>query len=142
MSSRQKKLTELIDQQQALLNSLKSEAAAINSDSLVKENEQLKESVSRLSESQAKLKAENQELKKSLESTKTALFTKIANEKLSVFNSTQKRIENTYYRKDFEAGSRLKDYETNCLDSINETIKAIEAYGSQEPNDIINRWTL
>ncbi|MDD6603891.1 MAG: DUF2339 domain-containing protein [Eubacteriales bacterium] len=142
MSSRQKKLTELIDQQQALLNSLKSEAAAINSDSLVKENEQLKESVSRLSESQAKLKAENQELKKSLESTKTALFTKIANEKLSVFNSTQKRIENTYYRKEFEAGSRLKDYETNCLDSINETIKAIEEYGSQEFNDIINRLNL
>lgn len=139
MSSGHNKLNLLIDQQQALLNSLKSEAEAINSDKLVKENEQLKESVSQLSKSEAKLKTENQALKKSLDSTKTALFTKIANEKLSVFNSTQKRIENTYYRKEHEAGNKLKEYESNCLASIDETVKAIEEYGSQEFNDILNR---
>lgn len=139
MSLKNNRLNELIDEQQALLNSLKAEASAINSDELTKENEQLKLRLDEISKNEANLKAENEGLKKSLDATKSALFTKLANEKLSVFSSTQKRLEKTYYKKELGIGSKLNEYEKNCLDSIDATVKVIEGYSDNEFNDILNQ---
>lgn len=137
MSSKIDKLNRLIDEQQAILDSVKAEARSINADDLYRENEELKSKIDVLIQSESKLKAENDNLKKSLDNTKAALFSKAADEKLSAFSSVQKRIEKAYYKKESGVGSLLDDYEHNCIKSIDDTVKVIENYGSSQFDDVL-----
>ena len=139
MSTSTKELNKLIDEQQALLNTIKAQAMAIDSEELAQQNERLKSALKDREKSQAALKAENESLKKALAATKSALFTKMANEKLIVFSHTQKKLDRIYYCSDSSAENKLKDYEAKCRKSIDETIKAIEGYGSSEFDDILGR---
>lgn len=139
MSTSTKRLNELLAEQQSLLNTIKAEAQAIDADELSVQNEQLKIEINEISKSEASLKSENEALKKSLSQTKSALFAKLANEKLLVFSHTQKKIESIYYHENHILESRLDSYEKNCRASIDATIKAIEGYGCEEFNDILNQ---
>ena len=118
MSSKIDKLNKLIDDQQAILDSVKAEARSISADDVYRENEELKSKIDILAKSESNLKAENDSLKKSLDNTKAALFSKAADEKLSAFSSVQNRIEKVYYKKELGIGSVLDDYERNCIKSI------------------------
>lgn len=137
MSSKIDKLNKLIDDQQAILDSVKAEARSISADDVYRENEELKSKIDILAKSESNLKAENDSLKKSLDNTKAALFSKAADEKLSAFSSVQNRIEKVYYKKELGIGSVLDDYERNCIKSIDDTVKAIEGYGSSQFDDIL-----
>lgn len=137
MSSKIDKLNKLIDDQQAILDSVKAEARSISVDDVYRENEELKSKIDILAKSESNLKAENDSLKKSLDNTKAALFSKAADEKLSAFSSVQNRIEKVYYKKELGIGSVLDDYERNCIKSIDDTVKVIEGYGSSQFDDIL-----
>lgn len=137
MSSKIDKLNKLIDDQQAILDSVKAEARSISADDVYRENEELKSKIDILAKSESNLKAENDSLKKSLDNTKAALFSKAADEKLSAFSSVQNRIEKVYYKKELGIGSVLDDYESNCIKSIDDTVKVIEGYGSSQFDDIL-----
>lgn len=137
MSSKIDKLNKLIDDQQAILDSVKAEARSISADDVYRENEELKSKIDILAKSESNLKAENDSLKKSLDNTKAALFSKAADEKLSAFSSVQNRIEKVYYKKEAGIGSVLDDYERNCIKSIDDTVKVIEGYGSSQFDDIL-----
>lgn len=137
MSSKIDKLNKLIDDQQAILDSVKAEARSISADDVYRENEELKSKIDALAKSESNLKAENDSLKKSLDNTKAALFSKAADEKLSAFSSVQNRIEKVYYKKETGIGSVLDDYERNCIKSIDDTVKVIEGYGSSQFDDIL-----
>lgn len=137
MSSKIDKLNKLIDDQQAILDSVKAEAHSISADDVYRENEELKSKIDILAKSESNLKAENDSLKKSLDNTKAALFSKAADEKLSAFSSVQNRIEKVYYKKELGIGSVLDDYERNCIKSIDDTVKVIEGYGSSQFDDIL-----
>ncbi len=137
MSSKIDKLNKLIDDQQAILDSVKAEARSISADDVYRENEELKSKIDILAKSESSLKAENDSLKKSLDNTKAALFSKAADEKLSAFTSVQNRIEKVYYKKELGIGSVLDDYERNCIKSIDDTVKVIEGYGSSQFDDIL-----
>lgn len=137
MSSKIDKLNKLIDDQQAILDSVKAEARSISADDVYRENEELKSKIDILAKSESNLKAENDSLKKSLDNTKAALFSKAADEKLSAFSSVQNRIEKAYYKKELGIGSVLDDYERNCIKSIDDTVKVIEGYGSSQFDDIL-----
>lgn len=137
MSSKIDKLNKLIDDQQAILDSVKAEASSISADDVYRENEELKSKIDILAKSESNLKAENDSLKKSLDNTKAALFSKAADEKLSAFSSVQNRIEKAYYKKELGIGSVLDDYERNCIKSIDDTVKVIEGYGSSQFDDIL-----
>lgn len=139
MSTSTKKLNELIDEQQAILNTIKAEAQAMDNEDLSQQNERLKASLEEVSKSEAALKNENESLKKALSTTKAALFAKMANEKLLVFESTQKKLESIYYHESYAIGSRLDAYEANCKASLKSTINAIEHYGTNEFNDILQQ---
>lgn len=139
MSTESKKLIELIDEQQSILNSIKQEALAIDSEELAQQNEVLKNELEKASKNETALKNENEKLINELNKTKTALFTKLANEKLLVFKQTQKRLEETYYTEQYGLNSRLKEYEKKCKISIDETIKTIQSYGSEEFDDILKK---
>lgn len=139
MSTKTEKLNELITQQQSLLDSIKVEAAALDSQQLAKENEFLKSSYERSIQSEAQLKSENESLKKDLSTAKSALFARMANEKLSVFKSTQQRLEKVYYQNDEGLESRLDVYEKNCRESLEKAISAIEKYGTDEFEDILSQ---
>lgn len=137
MSSKIDKLNKLIDDQQAILDSVKAEARSISADDVYRENEELKSKIDILAKSESNLKAENDSLKKSLDNTKAALFSKAADEKLSAFSLVQNRIEKVYYKKELGIGSVLDDYERNCIKSIDDTVKVIEGYGSSQFDDIL-----
>lgn len=137
MSSKIDKLNKLIDDQQAILDSVKAEARSISADDVYRENEELKSKIDILAKSESNLKAENDSLKKLLDNTKAALFRKAADEKLSAFSSVQNRIEKVYYKKELGIGSVLDDYERNCIKSIDDTVKVIEGYGSSQFDDIL-----
>lgn len=137
MSSKIDKLNKLIDDQQAILDSVKAEARSISADDVYRENEELKSKIDILAKSESNLKAENDSLKKSLDNTKAALFSKAADEKLSAFSSVQNRIEKVYYKKELGIGSVLDDYERNCIKSIDDTVKVIDGYGSSQFDDIL-----
>lgn len=137
MSSKIDKLNKLIDDQQAILDSVKAEARSISADDMYRENEELKSKIDILAKSESNLKAENDSLKKSLDNTKATLFSKAADEKLSAFSSVQNRIEKVYYKKELGIGSVLDDYERNCIKSIDDTVKVIEGYGSSQFDDIL-----
>lgn len=139
MSTSTKKLNELINEQQAILNSIKSEAQAIDSDELSRQNEKLKVKLEEVSKSESALKIENENLKKELSTTKTALFTKMANEKLLVFKNTQRKIESIYYYENSKVTSKLDDYMSECRASLQSAIDTIESYGSNEFHDILQQ---
>ena len=59
MSSKIDKLNKLIDDQQAILDSVKAEARSISADDVYRENEELKSKIDILAKSESNLKAEN-----------------------------------------------------------------------------------
>jgi hypothetical protein len=136
-TNKSKRLNQLLLQQQEILDDLKEEAKAIDNDSLVEENERLSSELELKSKETAALKAQTQQLQKELDSTKNALFSKMANEKLSAFKHTQQKIESIYYSKSNDVGNRLAEYEQGCQKSINQTISVIESYGSSQYDDIM-----
>lgn len=134
-----KRLNRLISEQEQILRELKEEAKAVNNNSLVEENEKL---IAALNIEKARgdaLQKESEALKKQLNTAKSALFRKMANEKLSAFKRTQSKIDAVYYYHDDVSGSRLAEYECGCRKSIEETAKVIESYGSSQYNDILAR---
>lgn len=135
----QDKLNNIIAQQEALLASLKEEAKALEESSIARENEQLKSELKASNEKSSSLAQENSELKKQLSTAKSALFAKMANEKLAAFSSVQRKINYAYYTEEKSLESRLDEYERNCRKSIDLTVKAIETYGVSEYKDIIER---
>jgi uncharacterized membrane protein len=136
-TNKSKKLNQLIFEQEQILNELKEEASAIDNNSLMEENERLLAELKIQTDKNNLLQSETDDLKQQLSTTRSALFSKMADEKLSAFNRTQKRIESIYYYDSDGVGSRLAEYEMGCRNSINETIKVIENYGSSQYDDIM-----
>ena len=136
---RTKKLNDLIAEQQAVLDTIKAEAQAIDNEDLSQQNETLKARLEEVSKSEQTLKNENESMKKTLSTTKAVLFTKMANEKLLVFKSTQKKIESIYYHEDHKVESKLDSYAADCKESLQSTISAIEEYGANEFQDILQQ---
>ena len=130
------KLDELLSAQESLLGEIKKEARLLDSQELLSQNKQLTEQLRESEQKRTELERDNAEIKSQLSSAKNALFTKLTNEKLSVFTATQKRIDSYYYRSADGVSNRLKSYEEGCIKSINETIKAIDSYGGNEYDDL------
>lgn len=133
------KLNELISQQETLLKEIRDEARELDSDSLLSQNEKLTGELRAASEKNQSLETENAELKSQLAATKSALFAKLADEKLMVFSATQRRIENIYYKEADGVTNRLLQYEDGCRKSIRQTMAAIENYGTAEYSDLQNK---
>lgn len=138
-TNKSERLTKLIDDQESILLALKAEAKELESSSVVEENEQLTKQLDGAKSKIDKLSSENESLKKELSTTKSALFTKLAQEKLSVFARTQRDISNTYFKESEALGNRLYAYKDNCEKSIKQTAKAIDMYGKQQYDDIALR---
>ncbi|MFR5876847.1 MAG: DUF2339 domain-containing protein [Eubacterium sp.] len=132
-----KRLNQLISEQEQILQGLKEEAKAVNDNSLVEENERLTAALRAEKTKSDALEKESEALKKQLSTAKSALFAKMADEKLSAFMRTQKKIDAVYYYDADGVGSRLAEYERGCRKSIHETIKVIEGYGSTQYDDIM-----
>ena len=114
-------LDKIIEQQEALLSSLKNEAKQLDGNRLLEENKVLTAKLQVADEKNNRLENENSALKSQLADTKNALFVKMANEKLSAFSSVQKSIDGIYYREANNLDSRLDSYRRGCEKSINET---------------------
>ena len=129
-------LDRIIEQQEALLSSLKDEAKQLNDSSLLEENKTLTAKLQDANEKNNRLESENSALKSQLTDTKNALFIRMANEKLSAFSSVQKSINSIYYREANGLDSRLEGYRRGCENSINETLKYIDSVSVGEYDDI------
>ena len=136
MSKATKNIDSLIAQQEQILLGLKQEAKALDTDAVTIENEKLTKSLAAQIEKNQELEKSETELKNALQSTKNALFSKMADEKLTAFSRVQQRIDSAYYTADNSTVSRLADYERNCRQSIAATQKAIEDYGRGEFTEI------
>lgn len=134
-----KRLNRLISEQEQILQGLKEEARAIDGDSLIEENERLRAALSAERIKNGTLEKETEDLKKQLSTAKSALFAKMADEKLSAFIRTQNKIDAVYYNETNGVNSRLAEYERCCRKSIDDTIKVIEGYGSSQYDDIKSR---
>ena len=135
-TNKSEKLNELLAQQQTIIQAIKLEADELDSSKIIEQNEKLNAELALVREKQESLQADNAQLKKELETAKQALFSKMANEKLTAFLNTQKKIDALYYTQSNALGSRLNEYEAQCTNTINETIKAIDSYGSEQFSDI------
>ena len=125
-------LDKIIEQQEALLSSLKNEAKQLDGNRLLEENKALTAKLQVADEKNNRLENENSALKSQLADTKNALFVKMANEKLSAFSSVQKSIDGIYYREANNLDSRLDLYRRGCEKSINETLGYIDSLSSKE----------
>lgn len=129
-------LDKIIEQQEALLSSLKNEAKQLDGNRLLEENKALTAKLQVADEKNNRLQNENSALKSQLADTKNALFVKMANEKLSAFSSVQKSIDGIYYREANNLDSRLDSYRRGCEKSINETLGYIDSLSSKEYDEI------
>lgn len=133
------KLNGLIEQQENLLEELKQGISEIDTSEIIAENKKLKQDIEEINNENKKLSDENSKLSSNLEATKTALFTKMANEKLSAFKRTQAQIDNFYYKEESEMVSRLDDYKNKCIANIGIMRNKIEKIASDDFNDISAR---
>lgn len=138
--NRKDNLNNIIKRQEELLASLKDEAKAIDGDDIIKQNESLASEIKNIKEKNSALSKENEQLKNELSSTKSALFTKLANEKLITFKRVQKDIENSYYIGEEKTANRLEEYRKSCEKSLDETINAINSYADSEYGEILSKF--
>lgn len=138
-ANKTEKLTKLLTKQEEILSELKKEADGLSGSDFIEENQRLSSLLETESEKKKNLENENESLKKQLNDTKSALFRKMADEKLSAFQSVQRRIDNMYYRADTETESRLASYERNTLKSIEQTKRFIEQQADGGYGDILGR---
>ena len=131
-----KNIESLIAQQEQILQGLKQEAKALDTDSVNVENARLSKALDEQLDKNRQLTDDNKRLSSELDSTKNVLFAKLADEKLAAFKRVQERIDSAYYTADGMAQDRLATYEQNCLRSIDATQKAIESYGAAEFGEI------
>lgn len=139
-TNRKDSLNDIIKRQEAILSSLKDEAQAIDNDSIIRQNENLSGEIKEIKEKNAALSSENEQLKKDLSSTKSALFKKLANEKLNAFIRTQKDIDKMYYQGEKRTKNRLNEYSEGCEKSLDETIAAINTLADSEYDEILNKF--
>ena len=139
MSKATKNIDALLARQEEILQGLKQEAKALDTDAITVENERLTKSLAEEREKNERLAQSESELKKELQNTKNALFAKMADEKLAAFSRVQQRIDSEYYLADETTMGKLLSYEQNCRRSIGATQKAIEHYGEQEFGDISHK---
>ena len=92
-TNRKDNLNDIIKRQGAILSSLKDEAQSIDNDSIIKQNESLSSEIKEIKEKNSVLSKENEQLKGDLSNTRSALFRKLANEKLNAFTRVQKDID-------------------------------------------------
>ena len=92
-TNRKDNLNDIIKRQEAILSSLKDEAQSIDNDSIIKQNESLSSEIKEIKEKNSVLSKENEQLKGDLSNTRSALFRKLANEKLNAFTRVQKDID-------------------------------------------------
>lgn len=97
-TNRKDNLNDIIKRQEAILSSLKDEAQSIDNDSIIKQNESLSSEIKEIKEKNSVLSKENEQLKGDLSNTRSALFKKLANEKLNAFTRVQKDIDKMYYK--------------------------------------------
>lgn len=135
-TTKERKLELLIEQQEGLLNDLKQEISQIDSEQIIAENEELKIKITAVVGKNQELELENNQLSKSLEATRSALFTKMTNEKLSVFMRTQKQIDRLYYRESNLVDSRLNSYKASCTKNIALMRDKINSLADSEYNEI------
>lgn len=139
LSTTEADLKKLFDEQEALLKKIKAQTQSLDSQKLADENESLKQSLEKAKSDNENLSRSVDELSKKLEDTKSALFAKAANEKLSAFRRVQDKIDEQYYKSDFSAFNRLEEYKNGCMNSIAATIKAVEDYAAGDYEDILKR---
>lgn len=135
-TNKSEKLNELLARQQTIIEAIKLEADELDSSKIIEQNERLNAELAEIREKQESLQADNEQLKKELETARQALFAKMANEKLTAFLNTQKKIDALYYTRANALGSRLSEYEAQCAKTIDETVRAIDSYGSEQFSDI------
>lgn len=135
-TTKTQELESIISRQESLLKDLRREISEIDSQKIIEENELLKDSVKVLNEKANLLEKENKELSKNLEATKTALFTKMANEKLSAFKRVQKEIDASYYREENSIQNRLQEYRKTCLKNISIMRERIDKAGTDNFIDL------
>lgn len=134
-----KRIAGLIDEQEQLLLSLKKEIDDIDADKITAENEELKKAVEKASAENTALKIDNEKLSKQLEVTKSSLYAKMANEKLSVFLKTQKELDHIYYTENSALENRLEKYRKNCKANVELMRKKLEGVSDSEYNDLRSR---
>lgn len=135
-TTKTQELESIISRQESLLKDLRREISEIDSQKIIEENELLKDSVKVLNEKANLLEKENKELSKNLEATKAALFTKMANEKLSAFKRVQKEIDASYYREENSIQNRLQEYRKTCLKNISIMRERIDKAGTDNFIDL------
>lgn len=139
-TNRKDNLNDIIKRQEAILSSLKDEAQSIDNDSIIKQNESLSSEVKEIKEKNSVLSKENEQLKGDLSNTRSALFRKLANEKLNAFTRVQKDIDKMYYKGENATKSRLDEYSKGCEKSLDETIAAINSLADCEYDEILNKF--
>lgn len=132
----------LISQQELLLKNLKQEIEEIDSQKIIAENTLLKQNVETLKQENQTLEKAKKELSSDLESTKTALFAKMANEKLSAFKRVQREIDRYYYRNEQGTENRLNEYRKICQKNISLMCERIEKMENDSFLDLKNQLTL
>lgn len=139
-TNRKDNLNDIIKRQEAILSSLKDEAQSIDNDSIIKQNESLSSEIKEIKEKNSVLSKENEQLKGDLSNTRSALFRKLANEKLNAFTRVQKDIDKMYYKGENTTKSRLDEYSKGCEKSLDETIAAINSLADCEYDEILNKF--
>lgn len=139
-TNRKDNLNDIIKRQEAILSSLKDEAQSIDNDSIIKQNESLSSEIKEIKEKNSVLSKENEQLKSDLSNTRSALFRKLANEKLNAFTRVQKDIDKMYYKGENATKSRLDEYSKGCEKSLDETIAAINSLADCEYDEILNKF--
>lgn len=139
-TNRKDNLNDIIKRQEAILSSLKDEAQSIDNDSIIKQNESLSSEVKEIKEKNSVLSKENEQLKGDLSNTRSALFRKLANEKLNAFTRVQKDIDKMYYKGENTTKSRLDEYSKGCEKSLDETIAAINSLADCEYDEILSKF--
>ena len=129
----------LITQQEELLAGLKKEIDKIDEDSVIAENEALKERLQKTEQENARLHNDNKALSSQLEAAKASLFAKMANEKLMVFSKTQRELEKIYYTEGLLSESRLKQYKRGCLKNLEQMRERIEAFSNDGYTDLLSK---
>ncbi|UWV48255.1 DUF2339 domain-containing protein [Acetivibrio thermocellus] len=117
----------ILAKQKEIITSLENEIAGIEANDLVKENQKLKEELAKLKSSLEKEKIENEKLSKENKNLRNILYEQFYNEKISLLNSAEKRMD-VYYRAHVEGEiNRLTRFELSVKRRIDEMTKVLRA---------------
>lgn len=136
MSDSKERILSLLTQQETILQSLQDEAKAIDADLLITENENLKAELARVKSQNETLAEEGSSLQKDLQQAKTALFSKMANEKLAAFTRVQNQIDACYYVENDGVSNKLKAYENEFRNKISELSKQLESASTSDFKEV------